>query len=427
MTETPTPPIRRFLDPAALPLLVGGLVLVLAAAWLWITPRPATPPSPDMATIRALEARIATLEARRPLDVTPIEQRVTALERRPSPDVAPIEQRVAALERRPSADVAPIAQRVAALEARPAPDVSGIEQRLAAIPAPADLRPLEGRIEGLTARVAGAEARAGEALARQIPDPAAFAPRAAVEGLTTRADRLSERLDAVATRQQAADAEAIRRTEELARGVTERLASAERAGTERVSAATASLEARLHSAQSALAARLDTLEAAQSRVAAVESRATRLAAFDALRLRLEAGQPLGRALAALPAAPEALTRYATVAPPTEASLRLSFEAAARAARAASEPAREGQGMLDSAVSRLSGLVTVRRGDQVVWGDAAAADIEGARRALEAGDIDGALARIDRLPPAAKAAMADWVAQARALGAARAALATLAAG
>lgn len=391
MTDTPTPPIRRFLDPAALPLLVGGLVLVLAAAWLWVTPRPAAPPNPAQATIAALEARIAALEARR------------------GPDLAPVERRLAALE------------------ARPAADLSSIERRLAAIPAPADLRPLEGRLEGLTGRVAAAEARAAEALARPLPDPAGFAPRAAIEGLTTRADRQSERLDAVAARQQAADAEAIRRTEDLARGIGERLAAAERAEAERIAAAATALEARLRGSESQLATRLAALEAAQARVAAVESRATRLAAFDALRLRLDAGQPLGPALAALPAAPAALTRFATAAPPTEASLRLSFEAAARAARAASEPARDGQGMLDSAVSRLSGLVTVRRGDQIVWGDAAAAEIEGARRALEAGDIDAALARIDRLPPAAKAAMADWVAQARALGAARAALATLAAG
>ena len=391
MTDTPTPPIRRFLDPAALPLLVGGLVLVLAAAWLWVTPRPAAPPNPAQATIAALEARIAALEARR------------------GPDLAPVERRLAALE------------------ARPAADLSGIERRLAAIPAPADLRPLEGRLEGLTGRVAAAEARAAEALARQLPDPAGFAPRAAIEGLTTRADRQSERLDAVAARQQAADAEAIRRTEDLARGIGERLAAAERAEAERIAAAATALEARLRGSESQIATRLAALEAAQARVAAVESRATRLAAFDALRLRLDAGQPLGPALAALPAAPAALTRFTTAAPPTEASLRLSFEAAARAARAASEPARDGQGMLDSAVSRLSGLVTVRRGDQIVWGDAAAAEIEGARRALEAGDIDAALARIDRLPPAAKAAMADWVAQARALGAARAALATLAAG
>ena len=36
MSQTPTPPLRRFLDPAAIPLLVALLVLVLAAAWLWI-------------------------------------------------------------------------------------------------------------------------------------------------------------------------------------------------------------------------------------------------------------------------------------------------------------------------------------------------------------------------------------------------------
>ncbi len=409
MTETPTPPIRRFLDPAALPLLAGGVVLVMAAAWLWVTPRPAPPPNPAAETIAALQARVAALETRQGPSLGPIEQRLVALEARRNPDLAPLEQRLAVVE------------------ARPAPDLSGIEQRLAAIPAAPDLRPLEARIEGLAARTAAAEARTAEALARPIPDPAGFAPRAAVEGLTSRADRLSERLDAVAARQQAADAEAIRRTEDLARGINERLATAERTESERITTATSNLEARLRGAESGLATRLAALEAAQARVAAVESRASRLAAFDALRLRLDAGQPLGPALALLPAAPAALTHFATVAPPTEASLRLSFEAAARAGRAASEPAREGQGMLNSAVSRLSGLVTVRRGDQVVWGDAAAAEIEGAHRALEAGDIDAALARIDRLPPAAKAAMAEWVAQAQALGAARAALATLAAG
>lgn len=390
MSQTPTPPLRRFLDPAAVPLLVAMLVLVLAAAWLWVTPRPAPPPTLAAEAIAALDARIAALEARR------------------GPDLAPLERRVAAVE------------------SRPAPDLSAIERRLAAIPGPADLRPLEGRVEGMAGRVAAAESRAAEALARPLPDPATFAPRAAVEGLTTRADRLSERLDAVAARQQAADAEAIRRTEDLARALNERLATAERAEAERIAAAAAALEGRLHGAESQLATRIAALEQAQARVAAVEARARRLAAFDALRLRLDAGQPLGPALEALPGAPEALTRFATAAPPTEAALRLSFEPAARAARAASEPG-QGQGLLDAATARLSGLVTVRRGEQVVWGDAAAADIERARRALEAGDIDAAIGRLDRLPPAAKAAMADWVAQARALEAARRALATLAAG
>ncbi|MBR0669542.1 hypothetical protein GXW76_00005, partial [Roseomonas soli] len=119
--------------------------------------------------------------------------------------------------------------------------------------------------------------------------------------------------------------------------------------------------------------------------------------------------------------------FAAAAPPTDATLRLSFEDAARAGRAASEASREGQGVLDSAVTRLSGLVTVRRGQEVVWGDAAAAEIERARRAVEAGDVEGALAHLARLPAPAQEAMRAWTDQARALTEARAALATLAAG
>jgi len=84
-------------------------------------------------------------------------------------------------------------------------------------------------------------------------------------------------------------------------------------------------------------------------------------------------------------------------------------------------------VLDSAVSRLSGLVTVRRGEEVLWGDAAAAEIERARRALEAGDLEGAVQRLGRLSAPAKEAMRGWISQAEALVAARAALRTLAAG
>jgi hypothetical protein len=89
--------------------------------------------------------------------------------------------------------------------------------------------------------------------------------------------------------------------------------------------------------------------------------------------------------------------------------------------------REGQGVLDSAVSRLSGLVTVRRGDEMLMGDAAALEIDRARRALEAGDLEGALTRLARLSPPAREAMRGWISQAEALVAARAALRTLAAG
>ena len=173
------------------------------------------------------------------------------------------------------------------------------------------------------------------------------------------------------------------------------------------------------------------LEAAQQRLVAIESRTSRMAAVDGVRGALLAGQPLGEALGRIDQPPAALARFATVAPPTEPALRLSFEDAAKAARGASDAAMQPDGsrggVVDSAISRLSGLVTVRRGDQVVWGDAAEAEIERARRALEAGDIEMSLQHVDKLPPPARAAMQPWADQARALIAARAALRQLAMG
>lgn len=358
-----SPAPKRRLDPLLLPLFAGGAVLVMALAWLLIAPRP---DSPAQTNLGPLESRLAGLEARPGFNPTPLEARLTALEARP---------------RAAAPDLAPIIQRLEALEARPAPslDVSGL------------------------------------------------APRALAETLATRLDRLTERQDALAARLQAADAEALRRTEDLARSLLARLEVAERAEGERIAAAGAALEGRLAGAESALGTRLQALEAAQTRVAAIEARANRVQGIAALRARLDAGQALGPTLTAFPNPPAALSRYATASPPTEAALRLGFEDAARAARAASEPAKEGQSILESASARLAGLVTIRRGETVIWGDEAAAALEAARRALEAGDLPGALGRLGPLPPAARAALGGWEADAQALLAARAAIITLAGG
>jgi hypothetical protein len=84
-------------------------------------------------------------------------------------------------------------------------------------------------------------------------------------------------------------------------------------------------------------------------------------------------------------------------------------------------------MMDSAMARLSGLVTVRRGEEILFGDAAAAEIERARRAVEAGDLEAALRHLARLSPAAREAMRAWIGQAESLVAARAALRQMASG
>ena len=296
--------------------------------------------------------------------------------------LATLEQRVAALEparERSANQLATLETRLRALESRPAP----------ADPA-ARLAPLEQRLAALEQRPASADG--------------------------ARLDTLSARMDTQSTRLQ-----------DLTRLEADHVAQL----TAQLQATGNAAASQLQAAQQDLSARIEALERAEREIAAMEGRMARLASLDQLRAALAAGQPLGPALARLPDPDPALARFATTPPPTEPALRLSFEDAAAQARAVAEPAQRQDGsrpgVVDSALSRLSGLVTIRRGETVVWGDVAEAEIERARRALEAGDLDAALAQLDKLPPAARAAMQGWTGQARALLAARAALRRLAAG
>ncbi len=387
MSDTPDPkPIlpsvstrfisRRRLERPAIFAIAGGLLVMVVAVALWLLP---ARENAEAARLRALESRLATMEA---------------APRAGTADPGPAQQRLAAA-------LTVLEGRLTALEQRPVAD-----HRLQ---------------DSLSARVAAVEPRVAELLARPAPDAAALAQLAA------RSDRLFERLEAQSARLQASDTEAARRAEEVARVAGERLGAAQQAVLQRLTEQERAQITRIAALETMLAQRLATLEEGQQRLAALEERARRMAAYDSLAARLAAGQPLAPALSGMQSPPPALARFAETAPPTEAALRLSFEDAARAARAASEPVREGQGMAESALARLSGLVTVRRGEEVVWGDAAAADIERARRALEAGDLDGALTRLARLPTPARDAMRPWTEQASSLSAARAALRALAAG
>jgi hypothetical protein len=160
-------------------------------------------------------------------------------------------------------------------------------------------------------------------------------------------------------------------------------------------------------------ARVDAVEKTAGQMAGVADRANRVARVQAAELALAAGQPLGD----IPGAPAALARFATTKPPTEASLRLAFPAAERAALDVSDPEVEGKPFLDRVLARTQELVTIRQGDHVIVGDSAAGLLTRARSALTAGDLVSEL----HGPPAG--AMADWLGQAKALLEARAALAT----
>ena len=175
-----------------------------------------------------------------------------------------------------------------------------------------------------------------------------------------------------------------------------------------------------------LEARIAGLEhgdhADEARLAGLEQSIGRAARVQAARMALDAGRKLGP----IPGAPPALARYADTPPPTEAALRLSFPAAERAALEASQPSMQGKPLLARMWARAQDLVTIRQGDRVIIGDPATGVLDRARAALDAGDLAGAVAAAATLTGPAAQAMAGWLAEARALLDARAALAAWAA-
>ena len=177
---------------------------------------------------------------------------------------------------------------------------------------------------------------------------------------------------------------------------------------EALSGRVASLENAENTLRTDLSHKADLAQSAAQRTARVQSAA----------LALAAGQKLGE----LPGAPPALARFADTAPPTLASLRLAFPAAAREALGAARPATEGKPLLTRMWAQAQDLVTIRQGETVLVGDPAAGALERARDALNAGDLNRAVAEVGGLQGAAGQAMAGWLTQARALLAARAALA-----
>ena len=174
-----------------------------------------------------------------------------------------------------------------------------------------------------------------------------------------------------------------------------------------------------------LESRIATLEARPATPpvdAALTQRIGRIAAIQAASAALESGHRLGK----IADAPPALQRFADADPPTEASLRLAFPAAAQAALVASRPIDPELPALSRIWGRLQELITIRQGERVLIGDPAAGVVATAKQALDAGDLAGAVSALDRLNPQAAQPMSGWIASARSLLEARAALADMAA-
>ena len=170
-----------------------------------------------------------------------------------------------------------------------------------------------------------------------------------------------------------------------------------------------------------LASRIAAIETNAGGLDAVTKRLNRIARLQEASLALASGRPIGD----LPNAPEALARYARTAPPTEAQLRLSFPRAEPAALAAQQPDKKSAPFIERVWDRAQGLVTVRRGDDLVVGNSSATTLNQAQTALDAGDLAGAVAAVETLEGPPAEAMAAWLEEAKSLLNVRSALASMA--
>ena len=297
-------------------------------------------------------------------------------EGRVSAELQALEQRLAAID-----------PRLKSLEARPVPQPSS------------DLRPLEQRTTALEAAAAAA-------------DPARVALEKRVAALDERDAAFEQRPPAQATLDAASRTEIAAlagRVDQVVARQTQ-LGEAGQSDAAKVSERIATLDQRIAAATNN-AAQLDQ----------ISSRAASLASIQAASGALAAGRPLGT----VPGAPPALAQFVTRAPPTEASLRLSYPAAADAARDAGLSPKTDGSFLDRLWARAQSSVTVRQGDHVLVGDPIAGVLAHGEQQIGAGDLAGALETLDGLSGPAAAAMADWRKQAQSLLDAREALLTMA--
>ncbi len=170
-----------------------------------------------------------------------------------------------------------------------------------------------------------------------------------------------------------------------------------------------------------VARRVSAFESTASGLGSLTGRLDQLVRLQQVSLALSSGRPLGD----LPNAPEALERYAQIKPPTEADLRLRFPGAEAAMLASMPSGQADVPFADRIWQRAQGLVTVRRGDDVVVGNSSSTVLNQAQALLNAGDLSGAVGAVEALKVQPGSAMDDWLAQAKALLAARSSLAGLA--
>ncbi|MBW4024476.1 MAG: hypothetical protein HIU92_15345 [Proteobacteria bacterium] len=373
------------------PLLgvVGFVILAGAIAYLWVRPveLPPMPPAPpdESGAVASLKSEVGTLKTQ-----------------------------LASLDAREKSDVASLQSAIAAASQSGASQ-SGASQSGA---------PQAGAPQ---TKAAGSNASGSDASGQGAPEAsgsgaAAAAAMAATDALHEQVAALSGRLDQI----QSAETAQAKQTQALpsAADVTS-LTSRVQAVAQQQSEETASVRQDLNGVQQQLTKLSDqsqTLSKNATALSQLTSKADRLSQILRAQAALRAGMPLGT----IDNAPQALTRFANSAPPTEAALRVSFPEAAKAAEKAGEPTPDQGTFWHRVWLRMQGLVTVRQGDRVILGDPTGAILAHAQRLLDAGDLSGSLDALGKLTGPAAVAMAPWEARAKALLDAQQALAKMAA-
>lgn len=226
--------------------------------------------------------------------------------------------------------------------------------------------------------------------------------------------RLAEMQTAIDTRLAAAETELDTKFSALETAQTNSLNALDT----RLTGKLAEIEARQADASALEQTALDTARAAEAR-----------AALAGVTSALNTGAPFAEPLAELDAAsdagiPAALSDIAESGTPSLAMLQARFPEAARAALVASTRAASEEGT----VGGVTAFFRTQLGARSLSpreGDDPDAILSRAEAAVGTGDLDTALAEIEKLPEAGQAPLADWTVDARTLKAAKAALGTLA--
>ena len=164
-----------------------------------------------------------------------------------------------------------------------------------------------------------------------------------------------------------------------------------------------------------LSARIDRVEAAQRDL--VKATAAAYAARS-LQLASQDQKPFLSELAVVepalndPAVAAALRPYAEKGVPSEVALAVTFPSVAARANIAAKADDGKAGILDKIRHAIGGFISVRRIGNP-GGQGAEAILERAEIRLISGDLKGAVAYLDTLPPSAQRALSPWLEQARA--------------